>query len=160
MTETSNPARIVDLGEFVFAAIGVYVLVGMVFPLESMVLAATTDFGDVDSERITIRFGAIDALTRLLFGVGLILARRPLSRRLASDAQLPCLARQDILSLLLAAIGAWLCLRGASATAQQLANDAAWQNVVGGATLFVLGAALFLGARGVANLWEQLREAR
>jgi hypothetical protein len=160
VTETDKPARVVDLGELVFAAIGVYVLVGMVFPLESMVLAATTDFGDAQSEQITMRFGAIDAATRFLFGAGLILARKPLARRFASDAQLPGLARRDILSLLLAGIGAWLAVRGASATAQQLATDAAWQNVVGGVTLFLLGAALFLGARGAANLWRQLRRAR
>jgi hypothetical protein len=144
----------------VFAALGVYVLLGMVFPMESMVLAATTDFGDADSEKLTFRFAAIDSATRAAFGFGLIFARKTLAARFASTHELPVLVREDLLAILLAVLGVSICIRGLAGSAQHFVSEPSGRTAIASVLLLVLGSALFLGARGVARVWTQLRGAR
>jgi hypothetical protein len=159
MSDLNRPAQLRDLAQLSFAALGVYVLVGTVFPLESMVLAATIDLGDADSERITFRFAAIDSATRAVFGFGLILARKALAARFASTQELPTLARQDLLAILLAVLGVSICIRGLAGSAQHFVSEPSGRTAIASVLLFVLGGGLFLGARGVARMWAQLRGA-
>jgi hypothetical protein len=136
------------------------VLTGAAFPLEGMVLALTTEFGEPDSERLTIRFGAIDATTRIAIASALIFGRKRLAERFAGTSTLPHLVKQDLLAILLAAVGATLCLRGAAGAAQQLATGGDWRVATGGGVLLLFGTALFLGASGVARVWNALRSVR
>ncbi len=88
----------------------------------------------------------------VLLGVGLVLSRDVLARRLFPADSQPLVAR-DTQAVALSVLGAYFLITGICRLVAR--GEIEWSAIV----QLVLGLSLFLGARGVARLWSFARSA-
>jgi hypothetical protein len=164
-----------DLGYATIVGLGIWLVVQAAWGLPGWI-AALAGGSDLPA---SLGFGGIGQLaTQAALGCSLLLAREPLTCALfgqAREAAVP--SAPELVAALLSALGVWLCaspvVHGVATEVLQLIarqraeaevprdlldlRPVALEERVREATRFLVGVAVFLGAPGLAGLWQGLR---
>jgi len=160
VTDSDRTATARDLARVLLALLAIYFLFGAVFSFETLVFSLNAEWEEGEMKSQAQAFAALDGGVRLL-GAGLLyFLRESISARIAPDKTLPNLESREVLSLVLAGVGAFLFVSRVPLLAPVLVNDLSFESATRVILTIVLSAGLFFGATGLARIWAEMRGVR
>jgi hypothetical protein len=139
-----------ELGSVLFATVGVFIAATRLpeFVIQPSILT------NPEADRSIVVSGLVGTFLAVVLGVLLLLYRNVLARRLFTSQPSAPSSSRDYQAVALSVLGVYFVVRGLAgpvvAFGQVQASSVA---------LLLLGLLLFLGARGLSNLWFALRFA-
>ena len=158
MSDHDRNASVRDLAEALIVVLALSFLLGTLGGLETLTYVATSVLPEDETGSRVLWTSLYLLVVRAVVGIGLIHYRKGLAAALVPDGPLPSIASRDLVSVLLAAVGAFLFIPASARLVAGLVFEGPNEARVSEGIVVALSAALFVGSRGIARLWARLRE--